>query len=44
MAYILGFFVADGNLSINKRGGCYISFQAKDKQIISDIKTEDMRP
>lgn len=38
MAYVLGFFAADGNLSINKRGGCYISFQSKDKQIILDIK------
>jgi len=38
MAYVLGFFAADGNLSINKRGGCYISFQSKDKQIIDDIK------
>lgn len=38
LAYILGFFTADGNLSINKRKGCYISFQSKDKQIILDIK------
>ncbi len=38
MSYILGFFAADGNLSINKRGGCYISFHSKDKQIISDIR------
>ena len=38
MAYVLGFFAADGNLSINKRGGCYISFHSKDKQIILDIR------
>lgn len=38
MAYVLGFFAADGNLSINKRGGCYISFEGKDQQIILDIK------
>ncbi len=38
MTYILGFFAADGNLSINNRGGYYISFQSKDRQIISDIK------
>jgi len=38
MAYILGFFAADGNLSINKRGGCYMSFHSKDRQIISDIR------
>jgi len=38
MAYVLGFFAADGNLSINKRGGCYISFEAKDRQIIFDIR------
>jgi intein/homing endonuclease len=38
MTYVLGFFAADGNLSINKRGGCYISFHSKDKQIILDIK------
>ncbi len=38
MAYVLGFFSADGNLSINKRGGCYISFYSKDRQIILDIR------
>ncbi|MFA7315633.1 MAG: LAGLIDADG family homing endonuclease [Candidatus Paceibacterota bacterium] len=38
MAYVLGFFAADGNLSITKNGGYYISFQSKDKQIINDIK------
>lgn len=36
-AYVLGFFAADGNMHKNKRGGCYISFQSKDEQIISDI-------
>jgi len=38
LSYVLGFFAADGNLSINKRGGCYISFQSKDRQIILDIR------
>ncbi len=38
MAYILGFFAADGNLSLNKRGGCYISFDSKDRQIILDVR------
>ena len=38
MAYVLGFFAADGNLSVNKRGGFYISFQSKDRQIIFDIR------
>jgi hypothetical protein len=38
MSYVLGFFAADGNLSINKRGGCYISFESKDRQIIFDIR------
>jgi len=38
LAYVLGFFAADGNLSINKRGGCYFSFHSKDRQIIIDIR------
>ena len=38
MAYVLGFFAADGNLSVNKRGGCYISFHSKDQQIILEIR------
>lgn len=38
MLYVLGFFAADGSLTINKRGGHYFSLQSKDKQIIDDIK------
>jgi len=38
MLYVLGFFAADGSLSINKAGGHYFSFYSMDQQIISDIR------
>ncbi len=38
MAYFLGFFCADGNMTKNKRGGRYISVYSADKVIISDLK------
>ncbi len=38
MAYILGFFAADGNLIKNKRGGCFFSLEICDKDIIEKIK------
>lgn len=37
--YFLGFFAADGNISINQRGAHYVSIQAKDKQIIEDMRS-----
>ncbi len=38
MAYVLGFFVADGNLTINPRGSRYIEFSSCDKEIIEKRK------
>jgi len=38
MAYVLGFFCADGSLSTNKNGGRYFSIQIKDLKLLRDIK------
>ena len=38
MAYVLGFFTADGNMIRGKRGNCYISFQITDSDILRKIK------
>lgn len=38
MAYVLGFFAADGNMLQNNRGAHYIEFQITDKQILMEIK------
>ena len=38
MAYVLGFFTADGNMIRNKRGAHFISFYSTDKVILEDIK------
>jgi len=38
MAYVLGFFVADGNMIKNKRGAHFIAFYRTDKDIIEKIK------
>src|SRR3989338_5144246 len=38
MAYALGFFVADGNMVITKRGGRYLTFYSADKHILIEIK------
>jgi len=34
MAYVLGFFAADGYITINKRGGHFFSFQIKERDIL----------
>ena len=39
MAYVLGFFTADGNMLQHKNGGCYIEFYSTDKEIIETIKS-----
>ena len=39
MAYVLGFFTADGNMIKNKRGGYYIEFTGCDLEILEKIKT-----
>lgn len=38
MAYVLGFFAADGNMRENKRGGCFIDFCVTDREIIEKIR------
>lgn len=38
MAYVLGFFTADGNMIKNKRGACFIEFQITDKNLLGKIK------
>lgn len=32
MAYVLGFFAADGTLTVGKRGNCYIELTSCDKK------------
>ena len=38
MAYVLGFFAADGYLTLNKTGGRYFSIQISDKQHLVNIR------
>jgi intein-encoded DNA endonuclease-like protein len=38
MAYVLGFFAADGNVMENKRGGHFFSLQITDKDIVYKIR------
>ncbi len=38
MAYVLGFFAADGYVTKNKRGGCFWSIQIVDKELLEQIK------
>lgn len=38
MAYVLGFFAADGYITVNKRGGQFWCFQINDKDLLENIK------
>lgn len=38
MAYVLGFFAADGNMVKNRRGACFISIEITDRDILEKIK------
>jgi len=38
MAYVLGFFCADGSMSKNKRGAHFIEFQITDKDLLEKIR------
>lgn len=38
MAYVLGFFAADGYITVNKRGGQYWGIQIIDKNLLEEIK------
>lgn len=39
MAYVLGFFAADGYITVNKRGGQFWCIQITDKELLENIKT-----
>lgn len=39
MAYVLGFFIADGCMFSNKRGSKYVAFYSNDLDILEKIKT-----
>ena len=38
MAYVLGFFAADGYITVNRRGGQFWSIQITDKKLLENIK------
>ena len=38
MAYILGFFAADGYITVNRRGGQFWCIQINDKELLEEIK------
>ncbi len=38
MAYVLGFFAADGYITVNKRGGQFWSIQITDKKLLEEIR------
>jgi len=38
MAYVLGFFIADGSLIVNPRGSEYFSIQITDKKLLEKIR------
>ena len=38
MAYVLGFFMADGSIIRNKRGGYYLNIQIRDKNLLYSIR------
>lgn len=38
LAYILGYFAADGSMYKNPRGGCYIAFTSCDLSLIQSVK------
>lgn len=39
MAYVLGFFAADGYITVNKRGGQFWCIQITDKELLENIRT-----
>ncbi len=38
MAYVLGFFAADGSMILNKRGVCFIEFTITDRIVLEQIR------
>lgn len=39
MAYVLGFFAADGSMLQNSRGSCFIEFSVTDKEVLDFIRS-----
>jgi len=37
MAYVLGFFTADGSMIRNKRGTCFIELEITDKELLEKL-------
>lgn len=38
MAYVLGFFTADGDMTKNKRGAHFVSFYSTDKDLLEKVR------
>lgn len=38
MAYVLGFFIADGSMAKNKRGAHFIEIEITDKELLEEIR------
>lgn len=38
MAYVLGYFAADGSMIPHKKGGCYIEFTSTDRSLLVNLK------
>lgn len=38
MAYVLGYFAADGTMYKNKRGSCYVAFCSTDRDLLETVK------
>lgn len=38
MAYVLGYFAADGTMYRNKRGSCYVGFTSTDLELVETVK------
>jgi intein-encoded DNA endonuclease-like protein len=38
MAYVLGYFAADGSMHTNKRGACYIEFSTTDRELFVKVR------
>jgi hypothetical protein len=39
MAYVLGYFAADGSMLINTRGSCFIEFTSTDRILLEQVRT-----
>ena len=39
MAYVLGFFAADGNMIKNRRGAHFVAFYSNDRKLIADVRS-----